>query len=94
MRRTLTIAATTAVLTLVHALPALAAQSTGGTEIAKGSVQGIMLAFVFGILAGTYLTINAYRGVRFGQAPGHHEHADDLREGVAEYDPDVPSGTS
>lgn len=93
MRRTLTIAATVVALTAIHAAPALAVGVEAG-EIAKGSVQGIVLAFVFGILLGTFFTLHAYRGIHFGEAPGHHEHADDIRQGMSEYDPDVPEGSA
>lgn len=94
MRRTLTSLALTVALTALHALPALAAEGGGGSEVAKGSMQGIVLAAVFGILVGTGLTIHAYRGIRFGGEPGHHEQADDTRQGLSDYEPDVPSGTA
>lgn len=94
MRRTLTTLALTVALTALHVLPALAAEGGGGSEIAKGSMQGIVLAAVFGILVGTGLTIHAYRGIRFGGEPGHQEHADDTRQGLSDYDPNVPSGTA
>ena len=94
MRRTLFITATTVVLAVLQALPVLAAEGGGGAEVAKGSAQGILLAFVFGILGGTAITIHAYRGAQFGEEPAHQEHADDIRQGMAEYEPEVPSGTA
>lgn len=93
MRRTLTTVALTVALTTLTALPAFAA-GAGGDEFSKGSMQGIVLGAVFGILIGTGLTIHAYRGIRFGGEPGHHEHADDTRQGLSDYDPDVPSDTA
>lgn len=100
MRRTLTVITTVVALTAINALPALAAGAEAG-EIAKGSVQGIALAFVLGVLIGVGLTIHAYGGVRFGEAPGHHQYADDIRQGLSDYDPDmvetereIPSGTA
>lgn len=89
MRRTLTAATTSVALVLFNALPAFAA-GAGGDEFSKGSAQGIALAFVLGVLAGVALTIHAYRGTRFGDEPAHQEEADDIRQGLSDYDPDVP----
>lgn len=85
--------AAAAVLVVLQALPALAAEGATGSEIAKGSVQGLILAAVFGVLGGTALTLHAYRGVRFGEAPAHQEHADDTRQGMTDYEPEVPDVT-
>lgn len=94
MRRTLTIIATTVGIAALQAVPALATEGGGGSQVAKGSGAGILLAAVFGLAIGTYLTIDAYRSVRFGQAPGHQEHADDIRQGMSEYEPDIPEGSA
>lgn len=69
-------------------LPAVATE--GERSAAAGGADGLLLTLIFGVLVGTVVTIVSYTRASFGEAPGHHEHADDLRQGVAEYEPDVP----
>lgn len=86
----LTLAATVTMLVLT-ALPALAAE-TPAHETAKGSGQGILLTFVFGIAFGAAVVFHAYRGVRFGSATPHQEEAHDVREGFGDHAP--PTGSA
>ncbi|MGH3441536.1 MAG: hypothetical protein ACRDUY_05725 [Nitriliruptorales bacterium] len=77
--------ATVAVMALTAA-PALAAGAPGGYATAKGSNQGIILAFVFGIVIGVAFVYHAYRGVRFGADEAHQEHAHDTRTGFSDHE--------
>ncbi len=86
MRRTILSVLLTLVVFVLCALPALA---QSGKEASKGNSKGVLGALIVGVIFGIGVTIAAYRRVSFGEAPGHHEFAHDIREGLGGHDVDT-----
>ncbi len=86
MRRILTVLPASLTVLVVTALPAAAQATTRPEAGTRGTVGGVLLALVLGLLFAAVIVRSAYRDTRFGTHSAHREEADEPRGGVTQHD--------
>lgn len=82
MRRILTVLPVSLTVLAFTALPA-AAQVTNGPEAGtRGTVGGVILALILGLIFAVVIVRSAYRGTRFGTESAHRDEAQDASDRV------------
>lgn len=86
MRRILTVLPASLTVLVLTTLPATAQVTTRPEAGTRGTVGGVVLALVLGVVFAVVIVRSAYRDTRFGTHSAHRDEADEPRGGVTQHD--------